>query len=141
MTEIKINIGDKKSKKTFNRTLSEEELTSFIGKKVGNTISGEALNLAGYEFEIRGGSDSAGFPMRKDVQGFARKKILIVNGVGIKNQKRKGLKLRKMVAGNTIYEKTAQINLAVTKWGKAPIEKTPEQPANTKDADTKEKAK
>lgn len=129
MAEIKINIGDAKSKKTYNKTLSEEQLTPFIGKKIGDKITGEALELAGYEFEIRGGSDSAGFPMRKDVQGVNRKKILIVGGVGMRKQDRKGVKLRKMVAGNTIYEKTAQINLAVTKHGKKPIEAEKEETA------------
>ncbi|MCF7798560.1 30S ribosomal protein S6e [Candidatus Woesearchaeota archaeon] len=136
MAEIKVNIGDAKSKKTYNKTLSEEQLTPFIGKKIGDKVGGEALDLAGYEFEIRGGSDSAGFPMRKDVQGSARKKILIVGGVGMRNQHRKGLKLRKMVAGNTIYEKTAQINLAVTKHGKGPIQPVAEVPA-TEDEEKK----
>ncbi len=139
MAEIKINIGDSKSKKTYNKTLSEEQLTPFIGKRLGDTITGDALDLAGYEFEIKGGSDSAGFPMRKDVQGFARKKVLIVGGVGMRNQHRKGLKLRKMVSGNTIYEKTSQINLAVTKWGKAPIEAAKEKPKAEKTAPAKEK--
>jgi len=129
MADIKINIGDAKSKKTYNKTISEDSLTPFIGKKIGDTVAGDALELAGYEFEIRGGSDSAGFPMRKDVQGSLRKRIFITGGVGMRNQHRKGLKLRKMVAGNTIYEKTAQINLAVTKWGKAPIEPVAEEAA------------
>ena len=39
------------------------------------------------------------------------------------------MKKRKMVTGNTIHEKTAQINLKVTKWGKGPIEAAPEAPA------------
>jgi small subunit ribosomal protein S6e len=130
MADIKINIGDSKSKKTYNKTISEDGLTPFIGKKIGDTIAGEALELAGYEFQIRGGSDSAGFPMRKDVQGSLRKRIFITGGVGMRNQHRKGLKLRKMVAGNSIYEKTAQINLAVTKWGKSPLEPVAEEAAS-----------
>ncbi|MBN1175862.1 30S ribosomal protein S6e [Candidatus Woesearchaeota archaeon] len=127
--EIKVNIGDAKTKKTYNKTLTEENITPLIGKRIGDIVKGESLELpAGYELEVRGGSDNAGFPMRKDVTGSGRKKILIVGGVGMKNQGRKGLKLRKMVAGNTIGEKTAQINLKVVKWGKEPIEKV-EEPA------------
>lgn len=128
MTETKINIGDGKSKKTYKKTLTEEEITPLIGKKIGNTISGDAIGLpAGYELEITGGSDNSGFPMRKDVNGSIRKKILIVGGVGMKSTGRKGMKVRKMVAGNTVYEKTSQLNLKVTKWGKEPIEKVEEE--------------
>jgi len=126
--EIKVNIGDSKTKKTYNKTLTEEQVIPLIGKKIGNIVKGDSLELpAGYELEIRGGSDNAGFPMRKDVNGSVRKKILIVGGVGMKNHGRKGLKLRKMVTGNTISEQTSQINLKVVKWGKEPIEK-PEEP-------------
>ncbi|MCA9478478.1 MAG: 30S ribosomal protein S6e [Nanoarchaeota archaeon] len=124
MAEHKLNIGDSKSKKTYKKVT--EDISSLYGKKLGETINGELIDLNGYELEITGGSDASGFPMRKDVDGTARKRILIVGGVGMRNQKRKGLKLRKMVAGNTIYEKTSQINLKVTKWGKDPIEKPAE---------------
>lgn len=123
MAETKINIGDKKTQKTFNKTLTEEQLTALSGKKLGETIKGDLIGLpTGYELVIQGGSDSAGFPMRRDVNGIARKKILIVGGVGLRKTKYKGNKIRKMVAGNTINSTTAQINCKVTKWGKEPIE-------------------
>ncbi len=134
MAEIKVNIGDGKAKKTYNKTLTEDQLGPFLGKKIGDTVKGEALELAGYELEIMGGSNSDGLPMRKDVNGFAKKKILIVGGVGLRKTKYKGSKIRKTVAGNTIFEKTSQINLKVVKYGKEPIEmqsskatSTPEQ--------------
>ena len=129
MAEIKVNIGDGKAKKTYNKTLTEDQLGPFLGKKIGDIVKGEALELKGYELEVKGGSDSSGFPMRKDVQGTTRKKILIVGGVGLRKTKYKGSKIRKIVAGNTIYEKTAQINLKVVKYGKEAIEKAPESEA------------
>ena len=122
MTEMKVNIGDKKTKKTYNKSLSEEQMNSFIGKKIGDVIKGDVIDLSGYEFEIMGGSDSSGLPMRKDVQGPNRKKILITGGVGLKKGDRKGVRRRKLVAGNTVHEKTSQVNLKVTKQGKNPIE-------------------
>ena len=77
MAEIKANIGDGKTKKTYNKTLTEEQLTGLSGKKIGDVVKGELIDLpAGYELEIKGGSDSSGFPMRKDVNGFNRKKNL-----------------------------------------------------------------
>ena len=127
MADTKVNIGDKKTKKTYNKTLSEEQLNQFVGKKIGDTIKGDVLELAGYEFEIVGGSDSTGLPMRKDIQGPNRKKVLITGGVGMRKQDRKGVRLRKLLAGNTIHEGTSQINLKVTKQGKEPIEAPKEE--------------
>jgi len=120
--KVKLNIGDSKSKKTYNKELTEEQFVHFLNKKIGDTVKGEAFDLAGYELTIKGGSDSAGIPMRKDVHGPNRKRILAVGGTGIRSTPRPGAKIRKLVAGNTVYEKTSQINVAVTKWGKDPIE-------------------
>ncbi|PIN81567.1 30S ribosomal protein S6e [Candidatus Woesearchaeota archaeon CG10_big_fil_rev_8_21_14_0_10_32_9] len=120
MAEFKLNIGDPKSKKTLKRDTKEGESEIFLGKKIGDKIPGEPIDLPGYEFEITGGSDYTGFPMRRDVQGTARKKILIVSGTGIRKNV-KGRKVRKTVAANTIYSKTAQINLKVIKHGKTPL--------------------
>jgi small subunit ribosomal protein S6e len=127
MAETKLNIGDSKSKKTYNKTLTPEQLTALVGKKIGETFKGDIVDLPGYELEIKGGSDASGFPMRKDVNGINRKKILIVGGVGLNKTKYKGNKIRKMVSGNTVIETTSQINAKVTKWGKEPIEKPAEE--------------
>ncbi|MFW5865917.1 MAG: 30S ribosomal protein S6e [Nanoarchaeota archaeon] len=132
MAETKINIGDKKTKKTYNKTLTEQQLDALKGKKIGDIIKGDVFELEGYEFEITGGSDSAGFPMRKDVQGPNRKRILITGGVGMKKGNRHGMRKRKLVAGNTIYENTAQINFKVIKTGKNPIEAPKEEVSEEK---------
>ncbi len=124
MAEIKVNIGDVKAKKTYNKVF---EQVPFKGSKVGDVVKGEGIDLPGYELQITGGSDSSGFPMRKDVNGPNKKKILIVGGVGLRTNKRDGRKVRKTVAGNTVYEKTAQINLKVVKYGPEPIEKAAEE--------------
>ena len=129
--EIKINIGDPKTGKTHKKVLAEDAAKILFGKKIGETFKGEAIDLSGYEFEIKGGSDSTGFPMRYDVQGTLRKRILIAGGVGF-NPKRKGIRRRKLVAGNEVYEKTAQINLKVVKYGKEPLEKPAEATSEEK---------
>lgn len=134
MADIKVNIGDSKTKKTYNKTLTAETAQPFLGRKIGDVVKGDLLELPGYELQIVGGSDNSGFPMRRDVQGSAKKKILIVGGIGLRNTDRNGKKLRKTVAGNTIYEKTSQINLKVTKWGKGPIEAPTEAPTTKEDA-------
>ena len=124
MAEFKLNIGDPKSKKTLKRDVKDEEADVFLGKKIGDKVKGDSFGLQGYEFEITGGSDFTGTPMRKDIQGVQRNKILIVSGVGIRKN-RKGRRVRKTLAGNTIHEKTAQINLKATKQGNAPLYEEP----------------
>jgi small subunit ribosomal protein S6e len=118
--EIKLNIGDPKSKRTITKTVVDNATEVFLDKKIGDKLFGDSFDLAGYEFEITGGSDNAGFPMRRDVKGIARKRILMVKGVGLRANVR-GRKVRKSVAGNTVYSKTAQINLKVLKHGSAPL--------------------
>ena len=118
--EFKLSIGDPKTGKTVKKVISDKAAEFFLKKRIGEKISGDEIGFAGYEFEITGGSDYCGFPMRRDVRGTARKRILIVSGVGIRKN-RKGRKVRKTVAGNTIYSKTAQINLKILKMGSKPL--------------------
>ncbi len=118
--EFKINIGDPKTGKSVQKVVSGKEAEFFLKKRIGEKISGDSIGFPGYEFEISGGSDYCGFPMRKDVRGTARKKVLIITGVGIRKNRR-GRKVRRTVAGNIIYTRTAQINLKVLKQGAAPL--------------------
>jgi len=118
MVEFKLTIGDPKTGKCVQRTVSENAANAFIGLKIGDTVKGETIDLTGYEFQITGGSDFCGFPMRKGITG-ARKRILAKGGVGFR--KYKGTRIRKTVCGETINDKVSQINLKVLKQGKAPL--------------------
>ncbi|MBU0665989.1 MAG: 30S ribosomal protein S6e [Nanoarchaeota archaeon] len=133
MVEFKLNIGNPKTGKTYKKEIVEEEAKPLLGKKIGDKIKGELIGFPGYEFEITGGSDYCGFPMRKDVGGSARKKILIASGVGTRH-KRKGIRLRRTVAGNTVYSKTAQINIKVIKEGKASLGEEPKVEVKAEEA-------
>jgi len=123
MAEIKAVINDPKTGKSYQKILSKELL---LGKKIRQRISGNLFGLPEYELEITGGSDDAGFPMRTDIEGTERKRALLTGGPGIrigaKIKKEKGLRLRKTVRGNTIGEKTAQVNMKIVKYGAKPIE-------------------
>ena len=94
-----------------------------IGKKIGDEIDGSILGFKGYKIKITGGTDRDGFPMRPDVSGPRKVRILLSGGVGFhpkdkpssKKKKRlrrrkKGLRKRKMVRGNVISEAIAQVN-------------------------------
>ena len=90
-------------------------------KKLGEIIKGESIGLSGCEFKITGGSDDSGFPMRPEINLAGKKKIYARKGIGIKT-KYKGNFIRKTVAGNSVYQKTSQLNLAVVKAGKKSLE-------------------
>jgi len=119
MAEFKLVIGDSKLKRTFKAELKSPDADQLIGKKIGDKFRGELIGLTGYEFEITGGSDNAGFPMRADIEGTGRKKVLHDGKLpGFKPPKKfKGVRKRKTVRGNTIAPDIVQINCKIVKWG------------------------
>lgn len=105
----------------------DENKFRFEGMKIGEVIKGGLIGFPNYEFQITGGSDSSGFPMRKDVHGPAKKKILVSKrGIGYKPI-RKGQKKRKTVRGNEITYDMTLINLKILKYGEAELFKKKEE--------------
>ena len=129
MAEFKLVINDPKTGKSTQKEVKDLIAKKFLGLRVGSLVKGEIIDMPGYELEVRGGSDHAGFPMRPDLKVTGRKKVLITKGVGLR-EKRKGIRRRKTVCGNTIFAKIVQINLKIVKYGKA-----------IKEAETKEEEK
>ena len=121
---FKINVADKG--KTIKFETDNEEL---IDKAIGETIPGNLISadLEGYELEIRGTSDKAGFPGFKNIDGSALKKVLLSYGPGMHKQPKglykkkfrspEGLKMRKTIRGKIISADTVQINTSVVKEG------------------------
>ena len=109
------------------------------GKSVGDIVDGNEVSsdLAGYQLEITGGSDFAGFPLKKDVEGIGVKRVMLDKGWGLRirpkrnkkvSPKTTGLRMRKMVRGKVISEKVVQINMKVVKVGSKKLaEVFPEQ--------------
>jgi len=138
MAAFKLVIGTKEGR-TVQKDLQEPNTKMFLGKKIGDSVKGDdtgIAELAGYELVIAGGSDYCGFPMRADVPGLARKRILAVSGVGM-HKLAKGMKQRKTVCGNTIHPKISQINLKVIKAG--PMDIAPLVEKKKKEAATEQK--
>lgn len=122
--------------KSWKLELADE---SFSGKSLGDIIDGKELKaeLQGYEFEIRGGSDSSGFPLSKDVEGIGLKKSLLTHGFGMRDSY-PGIRRRKTVRGKQIAATTAQLNLVVKKASaKTLAEVFPEQNKPKDAAETK----
>lgn len=115
---FKINISHKG--KTLKKEVENEDL---IGKRIGETINGSEISpeLSGYELEISGTSDKAGFPGKKDLEGSTLKRVLLTKGFSMHNN-RKGIRKKKTVRGNTISLDTIQINTIIKKEGNQKFE-------------------
>ena len=135
MVKLKLVLGDP-SGKTKQLEIEESNSKYFMGLKIGDTVKGETVDMPGYEFLITGGSDNAGFPMRRDVVSANRKKLLLVTGLGIRKNE-KGRRVRRTVAGGIIGPNSAQINLKVTKQGKKPLFDEVAAPASAEAAPAK----
>ena len=104
--------------------LDPKVFTLFLGKKIGDELDGSVVGYKGYRIKITGGTDKDGFPMRPDVSGARKVRILLSGGVGFKpyekpsskkkkrrqKRRKKGLRRRKTIRGNMISESVAQIN-------------------------------
>ncbi|MEE9474632.1 MAG: 30S ribosomal protein S6e [Candidatus Hydrothermarchaeaceae archaeon] len=117
----KIILSDPKTGKSYSIELDAGK-TKIDGTRVGKTIDAASMGLPGYEIQITGGSDRDGFPIRADVPGRGRKKVLLSGGPCYK-KKSKGIKKRKTVRGNTITQDIVQINAKIIKKGAKPIDK------------------
>jgi small subunit ribosomal protein S6e len=135
---FKINIAEKNGK-TYHLEIESEEL---IGKELHDKIEGKDISndLNGYEFDITGTSDSAGFTSLEEVEGTGLKRVLLSYGKGmhkrskregkkpVSNFKPKGLRMRKTVRGKVISPAIVQINLKILKEGnKKLVDIFPEQ--------------
>ena len=120
--KLNISGGNEGPGKGLSKVIEiDEKKFRFDGMKIGEIIKGGVIGFPNYEFEITGGSDSSGFPMRKSVHGPVKKKILVAKrGIGYK-PKRKGQKRRKTVRGNEVTHDMTLINLKVVKYGEAEL--------------------
>ena len=86
------------------------------------TIDGAIAGMQGYKLKLTGGTDKDGIPMRPDVHGSAKARIVLSGGVGYKPTD-KGMQKRKVVRGNTISQETTFLNFSIVE---APKKKAPE---------------
>ncbi len=117
----KIILSDPQTGKSYSIEL-ETAKTKIDGTRIGNTIDGASIGLSGYKIQITGGSDKDGFPMRMDMPGRGRKKVLLSDGPCYR-PKSKGIKRRTTVRGNVLAKDIVQINAKIVKKGPKPIDK------------------
>lgn len=119
---MQVVISDPKIGKAYKVEGKDTEANAlFIGKQISEVVDADILGLGGYVLEITGGSDKDGVPMRKDVSGTARKRILITSPPGY-NPKEQGKRRRKTIRGNEISTEISQINVKINEYGTKSIE-------------------
>ena len=104
--------------------IEDAQLRPLVGTRIGMTIDGAIAGMQGYKLKLTGGTDKDGIPMRPDVHGSAKARIVLSGGVGYKPSV-KGMKKRKVVRGNTVSQETTFLNFAVVE---APKKKAAPEP-------------
>ena len=129
MTNFKLTISDTKGK-SITKELKDADVNPLLGLQIGNETDATIVGLKG-KLKITGGSDKSGVPMRSDIHGAARKRILLSKGVGLQDVEF-GQRVRKLMRGNTISEEIYQVNCRYD--GEIPVEAPPaEQPENSEE--------
>ena len=118
---MKIVASDAESGKSYQRELPKEQEGLLVGKRIGEKIEGGIIGLSGYALEITGGSNLAGFPMRKEIPGSKRVSALLSSPPGVRHL-RKGSRLKKPVVGGVISSSTAQVNTKISSKGPKSLE-------------------
>ena len=132
LANFKLTISDIKGK-SLSKELKDSDANPLLGLQLGNETDATVVGLSG-KIKLTGGSDKSGVPMRNDVHGAARKRVLLSKGVGLPDAEH-GVRIRKLIRGNTISEEIYQINCKFD--GEFPVE-APAKDADKKTEDKKE---
>src|SRR5512137_213555 len=120
MVDFKLVLSDTKAGRAYNVSVSGGAASAFLGKRVGDEVDGGSVGLGGYRMKISGGSDRNGNPMRGDLPGMARKRLLLSGGIGF-HPRLEGERRRKTVRGNEITPDFVQVNAVVSAYGEKPL--------------------
>ena len=133
MANFKLTISDIKGK-SVSKELKDSDANQFLGLQLGNETDASIVGLTG-KLKLTGGSDKSGVPMRGDLHGGARKRILLVKGVGLQDTE-PGIRKRKLMRGNLVSEEIYQVNCKFD--GELPVEAPVEEATEEKTEDKKE---
>lgn len=121
MAEYRAVISDPKSGRSHKKEVAGHYAGALMGKRIGDELDGIFFDLPGYKLVLTGGSDKDGVPMRPDLPGPRRKRVLVSGGPGFRSDKG-GLRRRKTLRGNTVGPDTVQLNLKIVTYGPKSIE-------------------
>lgn len=120
-------VSDPQSRKASTIQLNPQQLRLLVGKKIGDVVDGTPFGVKGL-LKITGGTDKDGFPMRPDVSGPRKVRLLLSGGTGFHPKRKpaskkkkprnkrpvRGLRKRVTVRGNMISEAIVQVNAVVS---------------------------
>jgi len=135
---MKVVIADPKQGKCYQIEVDSTRSKPFFGVRIGNEFDGSLVGLTGFKLQVTGGTDKDGFPMRRDLHGMERKRILLSGGTGFVPEA-KGERMKKTIRGNTISEDIAQLNVKVLTYGVKGIPETLGIPEKKVEAPIEEK--
>jgi small subunit ribosomal protein S6e len=127
MVDYKVVVNDVKTGKSYNVAVTGNHAASLTRMSLGDVIDGVFVGLPGYKLKITGGSDKTGTPMRSDLPGNRKVKLLISDSLGF-HEKYHGERKRTAICGRVISESISQINMKVTEYGEKSIEECLAQP-------------
>jgi small subunit ribosomal protein S6e len=119
MAKFKVILSDPQTGTSKVVELEEARAAPFIGRKIGETMDGAAVDMPSTKVKIMGGSDKDGVPMRPDVHGGVRRKVVLSGGVGF-NPTKCGERKRKAVRGNVITDEIVQLNIKIVEQPNKP---------------------
>lgn len=128
MAKFKVIVSDPETGKSKVVELDGARAVPLIGRKLGETVDGSVVGMAGKKLQITGGSDKDGFPMRHNIHGGVRISVVVSESVGF-HSTHEGERQRKTLRGNVITEDIVQINAKVVEKAKKA-----ERPKKTKKA-------
>jgi small subunit ribosomal protein S6e len=121
MADFKLVVSDPKTGKAYNVDVAGAKSNKIVGKPIGTEFEGDVAGLPGYKLMITGGSDKDGVPMRDDLPGQSRRRILVSGGVGY-HPVSDGMRKRKLLRGNEIAQELVQLNAKVVAYGDKPLD-------------------
>jgi len=139
MAKFKVIVSDPENRKSKVVELEGARAVPLIGKRLGETIDGAVVGMSGLKLQVRGGSDTDGFPMHPNIHGGVRVNIIVSKGVGFHPQ-REGERQRKTLRGNVITEEIVQVNMKVLEKPKKVERPKREKKAKTEAAVEKKEA-
>jgi small subunit ribosomal protein S6e len=128
MAKFKVIVSDPQAGTSKVVELEEARAAPFIGRRVGETIDGSAVDMPAHKIQLMGGSDKDGVPMRGNVHGGVRRSVVLSGGAGFAPTK-KGERKRKTVRGNIVTDEIVQINMKIVERPAKAAEAKPEQTA------------
>jgi len=126
-------VSDPETGKTQKVELEEGRTAPLIGRRIGDIIDGAIANFPGHKLQFTGGCDKDGIPMRTDVHGGVKARIILSGGVGYKPRKQ-GERKKKTIRGNTVTAETRFLNFKIVEKPKG-RSKDPEETKEVKTAE------